>query len=115
MMQENKSPNGHFFDRLDNRMKAAGLNGADLAVKAGVTPTAISRYRQGRIPAAEELLRLAQALGVTMEWLLTGNGPSPPRTESTGYLKQAKVEAEKLARQLGEAEDTARRLRSFLG
>ena len=115
MSQENKSPNGHFFDRLDNRMKISGLNGADLAVKAGVTPTAISRYRQGRIPAAEELLRLAQALGVSMEWLLAGIGPTPPHAESGGHLKQAKAEAEKLARQLGEAEDTAKRLRAFLG
>lgn len=118
MSQENKSPNGHFVARINDRMAALGLNGVDLAAKAGMTPTAISRYRQGRIPAAEELLALANALGVTMEWLLTGQGPSPAAPVRSGEppgLRQAKAAAERLARQLGEAEETARALRGFLG
>lgn len=117
-MQEKKSPNGHFCDRLDITMAERSLNGADLARITGLTPTAISRYRQGRVPAAEELLRLSDALGVDMKWLLTGDGSGPraPAGEaSAGTLRGLKAEAEKLARQLGEAEATLARLRSFLG
>jgi transcriptional regulator with XRE-family HTH domain len=118
MTQEHKSPNGNFSQRVDSLMNQQGLNGVDLAARAGMTPTAVSRYKQGRIPAAEELHRLACAFGVTMEYLLTGHGPAPVAAsagETCGQLKQARVAAEKLARQLGEAEATARALRDFLG
>lgn len=115
MQQENKSPNGHFCDRMDNRMRDLGMNGVELAAKAGITPTAVSRYRQGRIPAAEELLRISQVLKTSMEYLLTGQGPSPAPPLESGSLRELKAETHKLLRQLEAVEETAKRLRSFLG
>lgn len=67
-------------------MKYLKLNGAKLAAEVGVTPTAVSRYRQGRIPGAEELLRLAKALKVSAKWLVTGEGPKNGLQAFTGML-----------------------------
>lgn len=52
-----------------------------------------------------------------MEYLLTGSGPAPPGSapSGAGTIRSIRAEAEKLARQLTEAEATLSRLRSFLG
>lgn len=64
-------------------MRAVALKAADLARASGLSATAVSRYRSGsREPNAAELLALAGALGVTMEWLLTGANRSGPNSES---------------------------------
>lgn len=66
-------PDGNFCDRLETAMQRAGLKPAALAKCSGLNPTSVSRYRSGaREPNPGELLALAKALGVTMEWLLTG-------------------------------------------
>lgn len=46
---------------------------AQLAELVSVSPTAIGNYCNGRIPKADELYRISNALRVTMEWLLTGD------------------------------------------
>lgn len=96
-------------------MKQTGHNGADLARETGLAPANISRYLKGRIPAAEELLKISRACGVTMEWLLTGEdavterrAPAlmedavPYRTETSEQIKKALAstgeELEKLAK-----------------
>lgn len=73
-MQEEKSPIGNFADRLDALMSKSKLNGAKLAAAVGVTPTAVTRYKQGRIPGAEELLKLAKVFNVSPYWLVSGRG-----------------------------------------
>jgi transcriptional regulator with XRE-family HTH domain len=108
----------HFGIFLKTAMQSCKVTQAELATRSDVSQGAISRYLNGKAsPKAEELLRISQALGVSMEFLLTGAGPGPPRAASveSGNLKLARSEAEKLARQLREAEGTAARLRSFLG
>lgn len=73
-MQEEKSPIGNFAERLEALMKNNDLNGKKLAAALGVTPTAVTRYKQGRIPGAEELLKLAKILHVSPYWLVSGRG-----------------------------------------
>lgn len=52
-----------------------------LATEADVSPQAVHTYlNRGRIPKAEELYRLSRALGVTMEYLLTGENLTPGLT-----------------------------------
>ncbi len=103
---------------LREAMQSRNITQSDLATKAGVSQGAISRYMNGKAsPKAEELHRLSTALGVTMEWLLTGDGPLAARASpgDGAAIKRVKSEAERLARLLGEAEDSLGRLRSFLG
>ncbi len=46
---------------------------ADLAKESGVSASAISRFEQGRQkPTIESADRLADALGVTLDWLIRG-------------------------------------------
>lgn len=58
---------------LASALEAAQISRADLAKRAGVTEASISRYLSGKAePRSAELLRLADALGTSMEFLLTG-------------------------------------------
>lgn len=66
-----------FGKNLAKALAEKGLTQAALAVEAGVSQGAISRYLNGKAsPKAEELQRIAAVLLVPMEWLLTGQGPS---------------------------------------
>lgn len=53
-------------------MSARGWRGVDLAGAADVTPAAVSRYLNGRLPGSDELYRLAKALETSMEFLFSG-------------------------------------------
>jgi transcriptional regulator with XRE-family HTH domain len=72
--------------RLPTRLKyareRAGLSGAALAKKAGIDPAQVSRYENpesGRAAGIEAatLIRLAQALGVPVGWLVADEGTLP--------------------------------------
>ena len=48
--------------------EAAGLTQFELAVKVGVTPTAVSAWERGQYePRASQLRKLAETLGVLMD------------------------------------------------
>jgi transcriptional regulator with XRE-family HTH domain len=71
-----------FPDRLRNAREKKGLSQAQLAERAGFQPSAISHFESGRrSPSFENLNKLADALGVTIDYLLgrieepTGSGP----------------------------------------
>lgn len=99
-------------------MERESFSKAQLARELEVSNAHVANWLGGQMPRAEHLLTIARRFGVTMEWLLTGHGPSPAVPVRSGEppgLRQAKVAAERLARQLGEAEETARALRGFLG
>jgi transcriptional regulator with XRE-family HTH domain len=102
---------------LREAMHIGNVTQAELAAKASLSQGAISRYLNGKAsPKAEELLRIAAALGVSMEWLLTGKGDPPAKVGAgdRAAIGRIKSEAERLARLLGEAESSLGRLRSFL-
>ena len=59
-----------FRDRLEQAMKYAGMNAAELSKKTGIAPSEISRYRQGRYePKRKKLYALSLALNVAPSWL----------------------------------------------
>lgn len=67
-------------DRLQRARKAANMTQTDLADRASVRQSTISRYEQNDEKAAhssEVLSQLAAALGVTLEYLITGQDPTP--------------------------------------
>lgn len=108
----------HFGIFLKTAMLNCKVTQADLAAKSDVSQGAISRYLNGKAsPKAEELLRISRALGVSMELLLTGQGQQQSQSPAAeaGSIRQVKTEAERLARLLGEAEQSLSKLRSFLG
>jgi len=96
---------------LQSAMQDKGLTQVALADLANTTQTSISRYLRGAgMPRAEELHRLSIALGVSMEWLLTGEDPdgappaaSPPPGKPAAALQaiaKAAAELEKARRLL---------------
>lgn len=77
--------NGDDFAR---RLRAVtgNLTQVEIASLVGVTQQDVSRYLRGRIPKAENLLKLADTFGVSVSWLLTGRKPAAP-TETARVRK----------------------------
>lgn len=75
-MQGKNSTNVKFSARLQTAAAAKGLDQTSLARQTGLTNSAINNYwNKGRVPKSEELHRISRALGVTMEFLITGEDP----------------------------------------
>ncbi len=71
--------------RIRDARKTASLSQGDLARKIDVRDGTVSRYELGDLmPSADVLLLIAQELGVSMEWLMTGVGTAPPAPAQTG-------------------------------
>ena len=65
-------------DRIRMARKSAGLTQEALAQAVGVRAQMIYRYeRHGTIPTAVGADRLARACGVSVGWLITGEGEAP--------------------------------------
>jgi transcriptional regulator with XRE-family HTH domain len=60
-----------FKDRLKRIREARGLSQAGLAEKTGLQPAAVSHFETGnRAPSFENLRKLSDALGVSIDYLL---------------------------------------------
>lgn len=65
--------------RIVEARQKSGLSQTDLGLKTGIAQTQISRYESGRsVPRRASMLRLAEALGVQVDWLMSGNAASWP-------------------------------------
>lgn len=61
-------------ERLAKLLQGKNITQKELASKAGVTEAAVSHYLKGdRVPRASVLARIAQALGTTVDYLVSGN------------------------------------------
>lgn len=65
-----------FPKRLSIAMEEAGINARELALKAKISPSTLSHYKSGRSTnvTAEVAQKIADVLGVNVEWLVTGEG-----------------------------------------
>ena len=89
----NKIPERIRSELLKKLKKPHGA-AAWLSEQTGLTPGAISNYlNKGRIPEREPLMKIAIALGVSPEWILTGNGHSATPNEAD-YWKARALAAE---------------------
>lgn len=72
-------------DRMRVARLAAGLSQSQVARLLNVTPHTVYRYeRQALTPSLSHLARLARELGVSIDWLVTGDGKGPePRQGAT--------------------------------
>jgi transcriptional regulator with XRE-family HTH domain len=85
-----------FAGRLRDLRKQKGLSQTELAEAVGVHYTHIGRYERGKSrPAADTLKRLADALGVSGDYLLEG---------ATEAAARARFEDRELLRQFQEVE-----------
>lgn len=65
-----------FSERLNHGMTLKNLKAAELSRRSGVSESMISCYRSGRYEAAQEnLQKLAEALNVSIPWLMGYNVP----------------------------------------
>ena len=64
--------------RIADLRRKRGLNQSELAKKLGLSTSAIGMYEQGRRePSITILVALAEELGITIDYLLTGQAVSP--------------------------------------
>jgi transcriptional regulator with XRE-family HTH domain len=87
-----------FRERLGELLARSGLKQAAFARKVGLDRSTLSQLINGqtdRLPRAENILSLARAEGVSIDWLL---GLSAEGQMSTDVLKRAVVEVERDAR-----------------
>lgn len=80
-------------------MQVSALTQKALADKIGISQAAISKWLNGSIPRGDQLALAATTLGVSMEWLLTGDSsecqaaPSPPSSRKQAKAALAQIEA----------------------
>lgn len=66
-------------ERVRQLRKEAGWSQAELAEKIGADPGRVNKYEAGRMaPAAETLVRLAEVLNVSIDYLLIEGLPRRP-------------------------------------
>lgn len=83
------------YERILMEMKIKGIRYmADLEKMAGLSNGSIKAIKNGHMPSSERLTRIANVLGVSANYLLTGNpdddpfdNPTPPEV----YQKQRQV------------------------
>lgn len=84
-----------FRDRLVWARSKRGVSQHQLAEAAVVAPAQISRYEAGRaLPRPQIVAKLAEALSVDLEWMLSGRGipsedlpPYPGKTDRAGWIQ----------------------------
>ena len=76
-----------FGDRLAGAREAAGLDQKGLADKLGVKQTVIQAWEDDlKEPRANRLQMVSGIVGVSMSWLLTGEGDGPDAPDDQNQL-----------------------------
>ena len=86
-MQEEKSTIVGFSERFSALINGCGLTQKELSVVLMMSDTAIINYKRGRVPKADELLRIAKYFNVSIEWLLTGEDNNGKMTPSAWEIR----------------------------
>ena len=77
--------------RIAALRRAAGWNQAELAQRLRISPSAVGMYEQGRRePSGEMLVQLARVLGVSVDYLLTGQS-APDEAKLLDNLLQGRI------------------------
>ena len=79
MTKTSKSHRLEFGQRLQQLREDRSLTAAKLAKLTGVTPAAVWNWEKGTIPRSDALLSVAQALGVSIEYLRSGESSTSGR------------------------------------
>ena len=77
--------------RIAALRRDAGLSQAELAQRLQISASAMGMYEQGRRePSAQVLVTIAQELGVSTDYLLTGL-PGPDQAESLNQMLLSRI------------------------
>ncbi|MBB4954121.1 transcriptional regulator with XRE-family HTH domain [Agrobacterium vitis] len=89
-----------FGDRLCIVRDSAGMDLSDLAVAADISESTIRAWEAGNDQIDNQsLVRMADVLGVSPGWLLTGEGVGPqPQSADTDMINFMRWELERLTR-----------------
>jgi transcriptional regulator with XRE-family HTH domain len=81
-----------FAENLRYELDYQSLVVKELAAKTGINLNTLNHYLSGRksIPPADVAVKIASALGVTVEYLVTGFAPETPRSGKTGQENKTK-------------------------
>ena len=94
-----------FAERLKYAMEQADMSQSALSEKAGASKASISQYLSGKnIPGPERINALANATGVTFDYLI-GYGSAPPATTLPSLKK---ISVRDAARCLGKSDQFVR-------
>ncbi len=87
-----------FRENLKDELKYQGILVKELADKSGVPKGTIDHYlaEKNTAPIAENAVKIAQALNVTVEYLVTGKTTNAKGT-NTQYTTQVRILADKLS------------------
>ncbi len=106
-------------DRIAGARERAGLTQADLARRLGVRLITLTGWEDDRAePRANRLQMMAGLLGVSIRWMLTGEGDGPDGPEEAtrpdvraalGELRGLAAESARLADRIARAEKRLRR------
>ena len=78
--------------RIAALRRERGLSQTELARRIQVSPSALGMYEQGRRePSADTMVALADSLGVTTDFLLTGRVSGPAEADALSSLILSRV------------------------
>ncbi len=88
-----------FRENLKEELKYQGILVKELAAKSGIPKGTIDHYlaENNTAPIAENAVKIAQALNVTVEYLVTGKN-STANIINSQYTAQVRILADKLSR-----------------
>jgi transcriptional regulator with XRE-family HTH domain len=87
-------------DRISRLRRSRGWKQKELAAKIGSSLFQVSKMERGRyVPRASTLVRLADALEVTVDFLLTGRRPRAPQAQGDPRLRERLAALEQLPEQ----------------
>ncbi|MBO7122606.1 MAG: helix-turn-helix transcriptional regulator [Treponema sp.] len=88
-----------FKENLKDELRYQGVLVKELAAKSGVPKGTIDHYlaEKSASPIAENAVKIARALNVTVEYLVTGKDFVPSKSGRPPYSAQIRALAEKLS------------------
>ncbi|MDO9525997.1 MAG: helix-turn-helix domain-containing protein [Gemmobacter sp.] len=108
-----------FGDRIAGAREAAGMTQAELARRLGVRHSTVQGWEDDRLePRANRLQMMAGMLGVSIRWMLTGEGDGPDGPDAAitpdlraalGELRGLAAEQARLAERMARAEKRLRK------
>ena len=80
-----------FAERLDLALIKCDVTAAELSRKLGLNESAISNYRAGRYsPKQERIEQIADALGISVAWLLGADVPMEAKNQPSALTEGEK-------------------------
>lgn len=74
------------YERFEQLLLEKGLKAADITKMTGLKSTVFSEWKSGKsVPKADKLVLIAQALGTTVEYLVTGEESGNETEEGNKY------------------------------